>query len=298
MFDGMAVGRLDISLEITPPKLLRPAVLLRRAGALGALPSYVNVIHRTDRWSSLDASIALRDAGFEPVWHVANRGRLAQDLESEIERANAAGLRRVLCVRGEYKAHDSVETPKIREVVRMIRRRVPESHIAVTLNHHQSPSRVMRNLLPKLEAGADSVQTQLTFELDALRPYAESAKKEHPDLEITPMLLPVLSLKAALQLSRRLSVAIPPELLRGLAREGEEAGWRHFARLVAAIRDSPLFDGVALMTPMDMDDDFAIRMASAIEPHSGSESRSARIHKRISVKATRCSGHRDSADTG
>jgi 5,10-methylenetetrahydrofolate reductase len=258
------ISDIDISLEITPPASPRSTVLLRRASALGSLPHYVNVIHRTDRWSSLDASIALRRSGVAPVWHIANRGRLAHELESEIDRAKIAGLRRVLCVRGEYKARDWLETPKIREVVRMIRRGLPGAHIAVTLNHHQSADRVMRNLLPKLEAGANAVQTQLTFELDTLRRFAEALKADRPDLVITPMLLPVLSLKAALRLSHRLSISIPSELMQGLARHGTEAGWEHFSRLVAAIRDSPLFDGVALMTPMDMDDGFATRLAGAI----------------------------------
>lgn len=258
------VRDLDISLEITPPAQPKTAVLLRRASALGNLPRYVNVIHRIDRWSSLDASIALRRTGLEPVWHVANRGRLALELESEIDRARAAGLRRVLCVRGEYKARDSLETPKIREVVRMIRRGLPGAHIAVTLNHHQSADRVMRSLLPKLEAGANAVQTQVTFELDSLREFAETLKADRPDLVITPMVLPVLSLQAARLLSRRLSISIAPELLEGLTSDGAEAGWRHFSQLTREIAADPLLDGVAVMTPMDMDEAFATRLAGVL----------------------------------
>ena len=72
--------KLPIALEITPPASPRTAVLLRRASALGSLPCHVNVIHRTDRWSSLDASIALRVRGLKPVWHVPNRGRRVSEL--------------------------------------------------------------------------------------------------------------------------------------------------------------------------------------------------------------------------
>ena len=268
--DGDDVGSMaridtfDTSLEITPPVSPRSAVLLRRASALGNLPRFINVIHRIDRWSSLDASIALHRSGLEPVWHIANRGRRASELESEIDRARAAGLRRVLCVRGEYKGSDHLETPKIREVVRMLRRGLPGAHIAVTLNHHQRADRAMRNLLPKLEAGANAVQTQVTFELDGLRPFAETLKADRPDLAITPMVMPVLSAVSAMRLSHRLSISIPPELAEALARDGAEAGWEHFAQLVAAIGASPLFDGVAVMTPMDMDGSFAARLGRAI----------------------------------
>jgi 5,10-methylenetetrahydrofolate reductase len=255
---------LDFSLEITPPVSTRLAVLQRRASALGSLPRYVNVIHRTDRWSSLDASIALRQCGREPVWHVANRGRRAGALELEIDQAKAAGLSRVLCVRGEYKARDHLDTPKIREVVRMIRHRLPGAHVAVTLNHHQPVDRVMRNLLPKLEAGANAVQTQVTFELDALLPFAVKLKAERPDLEIRPMLMPVLCVASAHRLAQRLSISLPPELIEGLARGGAEAGWEHFSRLVASIDQNPLYSGLAVMTPMDMEKDFATRLARSI----------------------------------
>ncbi len=260
---------LEVSLEITPPASPRPAVLRRRAGALRSLPRFINVIHRTDRWSSLDASIALRQSGREPVWHVANRGRRACELESEIERARAAGLRRVLCVRGEYKARDLLETPTIREVVRMLRRGLPGAHLAVTLNHHQSGDRVMRNLLPKLDAGADAVQTQVTFELETLRPFAEALKADRQDLAITPMLMPVLSVESGRRLAQRLSISLPSDLLEGLATSGAEAGWEHFARLVTAIDQSPLYDGIAVMTPIDMNEVFAMRLGRALAAVAG-----------------------------
>jgi len=255
----------DVSLEITPPASPRPAVLFRRASALGSLPRYVNVIHRTDRWSSLDASIVLRLRGLEPVWHVANRGRRVSELASDLDRAQAAGLRRVLCVRGEYKQRDQFETPKIREVVRMIRRKLPEAHIAVTLNHHQPGDRVMRNLLPKLEAGANAVQTQVTFELNTLRPFAEALKAGRPGLVVTPMLMPVLSVESARRVAHRLSISLPPGMQASLARNGAEAGWEHFGRLVMAVDESPLYDGVAVMTPMDMDSPFAMQLGRALE---------------------------------
>ena len=254
-----------VALEITPPASPRTAVLLRRARALGSLPRHVNVIHRTDRWSSLDASIALRVRGLKPVWHVPNRGRRVSELESDIDRAKAAGLSRVLCVRGEYKERDHLETPKIREVVRMIRRKLPEAHIAVTLNHHQPGDRVMRNLLPKLEAGANAVQTQVTFELDTLRPFAEALKAGRPKLVVTPMLMPILSVESARRLAHRLSLSFPPSLEEALARNGAEAGWEHFERLFSAIDESPLYDGVAVMTPMDMHEAFAARLCRALD---------------------------------
>ena len=42
------------------------------------------MISRPERWSSLDASIALRELGLDPVWHLSNRGRAVSDIEADI----------------------------------------------------------------------------------------------------------------------------------------------------------------------------------------------------------------------
>jgi 5,10-methylenetetrahydrofolate reductase len=253
-----------IALEITPPARVRPEVLRRRARALGGLPRYINVIQRPDRWSSLDASILLRRDGFEPVWHLANRGSSAGQIDAAIRRALGAGLTRVLCIRGEHKAEDGFDTPKIREVVRTLRLRLPAARVGVTLNHHLDARRAMRNLWPKLRAGAHSIQTQVTFDLESLAPLAAQVKAERPRVSIVPMLMPVLSSGAARRVAQRLSVSVPATLLRDLERFGEPAGWDHFAELAAAVRADPLYSGVAVMTPIDVRSDFAARLTGCL----------------------------------
>ena len=256
---------LPIALEITPPARPKPHVLLRRAHALADRPARINVISRPDRWSSLDASIALRECGIEPVWHVANRGRSVVSIDAQIARARRAGLSHVLCVRGEYKAEDGPDTPKIREVVRMLVRGLPRARVGVTLNQHGRRDRVLANLWPKLEAGACSIQTQVAFELDSLEPLAAEIGRERPDVSITPMLLPVLSEAAALRVAHRLSIPFPAARLRALRERGAEAGWVHFAELVEQLRESPLYTGVAIMTPIDVDARFAARLRAALD---------------------------------
>lgn len=254
------LDRLPITLEITPPARPAPVVLLRRALALGSRPDRVNVIHRPERWSSLLASRALIGRGPAPVWHLATRGRRVAEIEEQVALARAAGLRDVLCIRGEYKAEDGVDTPKIREVVRMLRRDLPAARVSVTLNHHQAGGRVLANLLRKLEAGADAVQTQVTFDLASLQPFALEVKSQHPGVSVTPMLMPVLSARAAVRLSRRLAVPLPASLLHRLERFGAEAGWEHFETFARAIAESSLYDGLAIMTPIDPDEAFVARL--------------------------------------
>jgi 5,10-methylenetetrahydrofolate reductase len=260
---------LPVTLEITPPARSLPGVLLRRARALGPRTRRVNVIQRPERWSSLEASIALREHGFEPVWHLANRGLGGAELERQVRRAAAAGIPRVLCVRGEHKAEDGVDTPRIREVVRRLRRELPSAHVSVTFNHHVARAlgarRALENLDGKLEAGALGVQTQVTFELESLGGFAEGILARHPQVAVTPMLMPVLSTRAAIRLSRRLSIPLPGMLLHRLEAFGAEAGWEHFRTFAAAVARSPLYDGLAIMTPIDPDEAFAARLRSVLD---------------------------------
>lgn len=261
----MAVDPIEVALEITPPAAPRPAVLLRRAQALLPACRRVNVIQRPDRQSSLDAAIALLADGLEPVWHLSNRGRSVSEVEGLIERARRAGLARVLCIRGEYKGVESPATdePKIREMVRMLLRAIPGVRISVTLNPHGLTGPTLDNLWLKLEAGARGVQTQVVFDLEALQPLAQEVKRRHPDVSISPMLMPVLSSQAALRVSRRLGVAVPMALLEDLETRGEEAGWRHFECLVRQIENSALYSGLALMTPIDPSAGFLARLRAA-----------------------------------
>ena len=254
----------NLTLEITPPASRRPAVLLRRARALEPLTRRINVIQRPERWPSLEASIALREHGYEPVWHLANRGRSVGHIEAEIGLAREAGIRDVLCIRGEHKAEDGVDTPKIREVVRLLGRLHPVARVAVTLNHHVRSSRVFENLHAKLEAGARAVQTQVTFDLESLRPFAERIASEHPGVALTPMLMPVLSARAAVRLSRRLAIPLPAGLLHRLEVFGEDAGWDHFREFASAVVRSGLYDGLAVMTPIDPSPAFGERLRETL----------------------------------
>jgi 5,10-methylenetetrahydrofolate reductase len=246
-----AVLAKPVALEITPPASPRRGVLLRRAGALRDLTRRINVIQRVDRWSSLEAAGVLLDHGYEPVWHLPNRGRSVDAIDAEIRRARARGVCDALCLRGEYKADDQPETPRIREVVRRVRALRPGARVGVTLDPHAPLQRALANLWPKLEAGATSVQLQVCLDLASTRPAAEQLKERRSDVAVRPMLMPVLSPEAARRVARRLSIPLPTALLRRLEAGGEEAGWAWLHAQVTQLAGDPLFAGLAIMTPID-----------------------------------------------
>jgi len=256
-------------LEITPPARPREDVLVRRAGALGPRVDVVNVISRPDRWASLEAAARLRARGFDPVWHLVNRGRTLDAVERDIDGAAAAGVRRVLCLRGEHKTVDTADEPKIREVVARVRGRLPDASIGVTFNHHLSTPRARANLWRKLDAGADFVQTQVTFGLTGLRGLAAAIRDRHPRVGLVPMLLPVCSAEAARRAARRLGIPLDQGLHHALERDGAEAGWAAFAALSASILGDATFAGIALATPIDMAPGYAARLRAVVAAGGG-----------------------------
>ena len=82
--EAMANGEFPVSLEITPPRTSKPAVLRRRARLLDACTMTVNVIQRPERQSSLEAALALRREGLEPIWHLATGGRTEAEVVADI----------------------------------------------------------------------------------------------------------------------------------------------------------------------------------------------------------------------
>ena len=90
----LRTGGFPVALEITPPRELRVHLLLRRARRIGRAAA-VNVIQRFDRLPSVEAS-GILGGQFEPVWHLANRGRSAAEIEGEMARTSELRLRAAL----------------------------------------------------------------------------------------------------------------------------------------------------------------------------------------------------------
>ena len=77
---------------------------------------------------------------------------------------------------------------------------------------------VLRNLLPKLAAGARFVQTQPVFALAPFLALAEEVKSRVPGGWVLPMLMPLLSTEAARRLEARVRLRLPPEQVERLAK--------------------------------------------------------------------------------
>ena len=264
-FSRIAAGKFAAALEITPPKADLPGVLLRRARLLGDAVQAINVIQRPGRQSSLDASIAIRGVGLNPSWHLVNRGRSRQAVADDLRRAATADIRQILCIRGDHDAEDAPDTPKLHELVAMAREALPTASIGVTLNQYASrPDAVFRNLRPKIGAGATYVQTQPVFDLEHLRPAAERLHGELPGVRLVAMAMPLLSSQDATRIGQRLGIELPASIVRRID-AGPESAWELFEETLGQLAESPLADGVAIMTfEMDPAPPLGARIAQAL----------------------------------
>lgn len=256
--------RFAVALEITPPKTSLPKVLQRRAALLGDAVMAINVIQRPDRQSSLEAATELVSQGLEPVWHLVTRGKPRGQLAAELATARAAGIRNILCIRGDHDAPATDELT-VREACRAACE-IPGGHVGATLNQYVADrAAVLRNLLPKLEAGAHYVQTQPVFELETLRPVAEAVLERSPSTRIIAMAMPLTTLEAARRIEARLGVALPAGIKATLASGDESAAWAAFEATLTSLVASPLVSGVALMTfEVDPTPETAARILSAL----------------------------------
>lgn len=242
----LAAGAFPVALEITPPQKPLPKVLMRRAALLGPAARAINVIQRPGRQSSLDASLHLQATGIQPVWHLVVRGRTREDLAADFARAAAGGIRQVLCIRGDH-AGETAGALTIRDTVLLAAESLPGATIGVTFDQYlPNPDRVLRNLWPKLDAGASYVQTQPVFSVDLLEEMADRIKQGRPETRVVTMAMPLLSLAAAEKIEARIGLALPPELRHRLEAGGDP--WEAFDETMAALVASPLVDAVAVMT--------------------------------------------------
>jgi methylenetetrahydrofolate reductase (NADH) len=255
---------LAVALEITPPKLSRPRVLLRRASFLGTAVHAVNVIQRQGRQSSLEASVELKNAGVEPVWHLTTRGRTVEAIETDLAAAREAGISQVLCVRGDGDGggHDE---QTVRATVEQVCRALPGALVGATLNQYTpNPKRALANLAGKLDAGARYVQTQPVYDVQALENLVRTVAVPGKNPDIVAMVMPLISTETLRLVERRLGIQVPEAYAKSVSRGTSEA-WAAFGEMLERIVASPSVDGLAIMTfEPDADQDTGERVLSAL----------------------------------
>ncbi len=226
--------------------------------------------------SSLAASLALREAGIEPVLQIITRDRNRIALQSDLLGAACLGIRNVLCLSGFHEALMGcgasanvfdVDSIQLIDIVRkmngghLLDGTKIQGDFAMLVGAVANPDlkplelNILR-LGKKIAAGADFIQTQAVFDVDNFKAWLEAAR-DAGLADKTAILAGVQPLKSASQ-AEELTTAhtdfvIPETVINRLAAAGdagaqEKEGVRIAAETIDKLKGLAGLKGVHILS--------------------------------------------------
>lgn len=269
-------GGFAVTAEIAPPGSADPAEIHRAARLLHGYADAANV---TDcqrahvRMSSWAAAVIAQKEGLEPILQLVLRDRNRIALQADLLGASALGIRNVLCLRGDDPRSGNekdamgvydLNTEEMIAAYRGLRDRgllfggdrvgaPPRVFIGAAANPFAgSPEDSFANLRGKVTAGADFVQTQAIYDVDAFEEWMRLVRKEwlHERVHILAGVIPLKSAKTARFMAEKVpGVVIPREIIERLDRAADPKaeGLQIALRTVGDLRRIEGVHGVHIM---------------------------------------------------
>ena len=282
-------GQLKLADGTTPAELLEQAELLR---------PYVDAVQVTDNpsglvhMSPLAAASLLLQAGIDPIVQLSCRDRNRIALQSELLGAAAIGVSSLLLQRGDKLPKDY--QPKTKQVFDIGAKRLVGAAKAIQQDPRLANAEKLfigtialafdpavnwkpSALLGRSDAGARFIQTQLCFDVDALRRYVRklSAAKLTHRVHVIVSLGTLPSADAARWLQQNLRGSVMPKaVIKRLeqARDPEQEGISICAELLQQVAEIPGVDGANVVTPGDLETVPAAIQASGLREQESEDS--------------------------
>jgi methylenetetrahydrofolate reductase (NADPH) len=269
-----AIGRRPfvVTADVALDRRCDAAALRRQAEILGPLVDALQVPDSHDgrlQMSGTAAAALLLTAGVDPLVHLTGRDRNRIALENELLGLGALGVTSVLLTRGEELP--ATYKPPTRQVLELSGEDLvtiahqlgeDESVPAVTEFLVGTPATVFapkqgwqpKSLLARVEAGAGFIQTQICFNMKALRRYMGHLVEARlpwrcaviASLAVLPDAASARLLKQSLH-----GTVMAENVVRRMAgaRDPEREGVTLCAEKIQQLREVPGISGVNLMTP-------------------------------------------------
>jgi methylenetetrahydrofolate reductase (NADPH) len=183
------------------------------------------------------AEICQRQLGLTTCMHLTCTNMNRALVDEALDEAKALGVRNILALRGdpprsgEYHMDDQEDSNKdftwAIDLVRYIHKThrdyfcigvagYPEGHADESHPEHQSVEQDLPYLVEKVQAGADFIMTQLTYDIDAYSKY-ERTLRSHPSgiftsIPIIPGLMPIQSYQIVKRITNLSHARLPPEI--------------------------------------------------------------------------------------
>ncbi len=269
-------GEFVVTAEIAPPlgassePIAERARLWRECVAAG---NYTDNAMATARMSSLACSVLLLQQGIEPVLQITARDYNRLSLQSDILAASALGIRNVLCLTGDppMAGHEPYGAiPFDVDAVQMlwILRRMRDEGIFLDGRPLTSPPPLFlgvagapnapnlryeaQRLEKKIHAGAQFIQTQLVYDVDAFAEWMEALDQRGllDKVHILAGVGPLRSVKAARYIATQLhNVRVPPTLITRMenAHEPQAEGIQIALEIIERLKPIRGVSGIHLM---------------------------------------------------
>ena len=280
----IASGDFAVTSEVVPPRAGEGAGVAEHARSL---VGYVDAVNVTDNpvasahMSPLAGARFVREAGIEPTLQLTVRDRNRLALTADLLGGWALGARNVLCLTGDpvhigdHQDASVVGDLSVDELVALARRLRDEG---TTLGGKEvaEPPRYMigvadvplaepydpARLESKLDAGADLIWTQITYDLEALQGWVATlaARGVFERAKALIGLVPLRSASQARAMQERLpGVRVPEEFIRRLEGAGDAAEREGVAITVEVVQALRGLGGVAGVHLMGMGRDDLVR---------------------------------------
>jgi methylenetetrahydrofolate reductase (NADPH) len=280
----LTAGTFAVTGEIVPPRAASSEAITEHARGL---VGYVDAVHVTDNptasahMTPVAGARFVHEAGIEPTLQITSRDRNRLGLTADLLGAWALGARNVFCLTGDpihigdHPDAKVVADIAVEELVALARRMRDEGLTSAGAEIADPPRYLIgvadvpladpydpAKLEAKLEAGADWVTTQITYDLEALSAWADGMR-ERGLFERAKILIgvtPLRSVKQARFMDERLpGVRVPPEMLRALQEAGQDAREVGLGLTTDLVHGIKKIAGVAGVHVMGIGDDAAVR---------------------------------------
>jgi len=272
----LAAGGFAVTAEIAPPGSADPEEVRRVAVVYRDVTDAANV---TDcqrahvRMSALAASALALQEGVEPIMQIVLRDRNRIALQADLLGAAALGVRNILCLRGDDprigNEKDAIgvydlNTEEMISAFRELRdlgtlkggdkvEQPPRVYLGAAANPlFGTPEDAFANLRGKVAAGADFIQTQAIYDVDAFEEWMRLVRKEwlHEKVHILAGVIPLRSPKMAHFMAEKVpGIVIPKDILKRIdqAPDPKAEGLSLALRTIKALRKVEGVHGVHIM---------------------------------------------------
>ncbi|MGI0149778.1 MAG: methylenetetrahydrofolate reductase [Thermoplasmata archaeon] len=271
----LASGTFAVTAEIAPPASADATQIRKHAAQYRSVVDACNVTDCTRalvRISSLAAAAIAIQEGVEPVMQMVLRDRNRIALQADLLGAAALGVRNVMCLWGDpptagnetnAKGVFDLKTEEMIDMFRNLRDRgvlrggdTVEQPPKVFIGAAADPFRGSKEesfgkLRAKVTAGADFVQTQAIYDVDAFEEWMRLVRKEwlHEKVYILGGVIPLKSSKMARFMVQKLGAVIPKHIMDRMdkAPEPKAEGVSLAVRTIKAVKKIEGVRGVHLM---------------------------------------------------